>query len=80
MLPEQDKLIHWNNEQEQERDHVILPAIADYILFNPVKELDACLINEIQSHYQLKMAPGRHLMDIKADIFANIPMFFVEIQ
>ena len=71
--------IHWDN-RDQANNEIIGPVFQDYILYNVLKEIDPRLLEFVQTHYQLKMQAGQRLMDVKDDIFSNIPHFLEEIK
>ena len=71
--------IYWDN-RDQAHDEIIGPIFHDYILYNVLKEIDPRLLEFVQNHYQLKMQTGWRLMDVKDDIFSNIPHFLEEIK
>ena len=56
-------------------DKAIGLVMEDLILYSIIKEIDPCLLDHIQLHYQLKMAAGHRLMVIKDNSFSNIPKF-----
>ena len=65
--------IQWNNNQLLAQDEVIRAAFEDHILYSVIALIDSRLIDHISQHYQLKLTDGQRLMDIRADIFVNIP-------
>ena len=67
--------IQWNNNQVLANDEVIGAAFEDHILYSVIALIDSRLIDHISQHYQLKLTDGQRLMDIRADIFVNIPKF-----
>ena len=72
--------IQWNNNQLLAHDEVIGAAFEDHILYSVIALIDSRLIDHISQHYQLKLTDGQRLMDIRADIFVNIPKFLEEIN
>ena len=51
-----------------------------YILYDVIRQIDLRQVEQIQCHYQLKMAAGQRLADINSDIFNNILSLLKDIQ
>ena len=72
--------IEWNNNQVLQHDEVIGAAFEDHILYFVISLIDSRPIEHVHKHYQLKLRPGQRLMDVRADIFVNIPKFIEELD
>ena len=72
--------IQWNNNQRLAQDEVIGAAFEDHILYCVINLIDPRLTDHVSQHYQLKLTAGQRLMDVRADIFVNIPKFLEEIN
>ena len=72
--------ILWNNGQVLAQDEVIGAAFEDHILYCVIDLIDHRLVEHVLSHYKLKLRPGQRLMDVRADIFANVPNFLKELD
>ena len=75
-----NQTIQWNNNQVLAQDKIIGAAFKDNILYCVISLINPRLTKHVQQHYQLKLAAGQCLMDIRADIFDNIPKFLEEIN
>ena len=74
------QFIQWNNNQELTQDEIIGPAFEDHILYCMIALINSRLTDHIHQHYQLKLTPGQRLMDVRSDIFINIPKFLEELN
>ena len=72
--------IQWNNNQVLAQDEIIGAAFEDHILYSVIALINPRLTEHVQQHYQLKLTLGQRLMDVRADIFINIPKFLEEIN
>ena len=73
-------IIQWNNNLELVADETIGPAFEDHILYCVINLIDPRLIEYVHSHYKLKLGVGQRIMDVRADLFVNIPKFITELD
>ena len=72
--------IQWNNNQVLAQDEIIGATFEDHILYCVIALIDPCLTDHIHQHYQFKLTAGQRFMDVRGDIFVNIPTFLEEIN
>ena len=71
--------IEWSG-QDLVNDETIGPTTEDLILYSVISQIDGRLLEHIHKHYQLKMTVNQRLMDVRTDIFHNIPEFLKELD
>ena len=72
--------IEWNNNHVMAQDEPLGPTLEDHILFVVISLIDPRLIEHVRKHYQLKLRAEQRIMDVRSDIFLNIPRFLEEIE
>ena len=72
--------IQWNQNQVLANNEVKGVCFEDHILYCVIGLIDPRLTEHIHQHYQLKLTQGQQLMDVRGDIFVNIPKFLEELN
>ena len=79
-LAKQGDVIKYKNNENMLNDEKMSPTLEDIVLLDAIKEINPKLPSIVRSHYNHKIKADERLMDFKADILVNIPLFLAEIQ
>ena len=79
-LAREGDVIKYKNNENMRNDEKMSPTLEDIVLLDVIREIDPRLPLIVRNFYNHKLKADERLMDYKADILVNIPVFLTDLQ